>query len=108
MSATSATGLANIPTSLKLPSALKLELEEDAQQMGMSLHAYMVSTLSDAAQRKRLRQTFAQDSADALAVMKATGTGHALADVRGYFSQLKEHRQGKSVSPAPLRPKKMG
>jgi len=26
----------------------------------MSLHAYMVSTLADAAQRKRLRQTFAQ------------------------------------------------
>jgi hypothetical protein len=46
--------------------------------MGMSLHTFMVSTLSDAAQRKRLRQTFAQDSSDALAVMKATGTGHAL------------------------------
>ena len=99
---------ASIPTSLKLPGALKLQLEEDAKQMGMSLHAYMVSTLADAAQRKRLRQKFAHDSADALALMKAAGTGHALADVRVYFSQLKEHRQGKSVSPAPLRPKKMG
>ena len=68
----------------------------------------MVSTLANAAKRKRLRQQFAQDSADALAVMKATGTGHALADVRGYFSQLKEHRQGQSAPPAPLRPKKMG
>ena len=57
---------ASIPTSLKLPSALKLQLEEDAQQMGMSLHAFMVSTLADAAQRKRLRQSFAQDAADAL------------------------------------------
>ena len=85
---------ASIPTSLKLPGALKQQLEEDAKQMGMSLHAFMVSTLADAAKRKRLRQTFAQDSADALAVMKATGTGHALADVRGYFSQLKEHRHG--------------
>jgi hypothetical protein len=99
---------ASIPTSLKLPGALKQQLEEDAKQMGMSLHAFMVSTLADAAKRKRLRQTFAQDSADALAVMKATGTGHALADVRGYFSQLKEHRQGKSSPPAPLLPKKMG
>jgi hypothetical protein len=99
---------ANIPTSLKLPSALKLQLEEDAQQMGMSLHAFMVSTLAEAAQRKRLRQTFAQDSADALAVMKATGKGHALEDVRLYFSQLKKHRQGKSAPPAPLQPKKMG
>jgi len=99
---------ANIPTSLKLPGALKLQLEEDAKQMGMSLHAFMVSTLADAAQRKRLRQSFAQDSADALAVMKSTGTGHALDDVRLYFSQLKEHRQGQSAPPALLQPKKMG
>ena len=99
---------ASIPTSLKLPGALKLQLEEDAKQMGMSLHAFMVSTLADAAKRKRLRQTFAQDSADALAVVKAADTAHALADVRGYFSQLKEHRQGQSAPPAPLQPKKMG
>ena len=99
---------ATSPTSLKLPGALKLQLEEDAKQMGMSLHAFMVSTLADAAQRKRLRQTFAQDSAEALAVMKATGTGHALEDVRAYFSQLKEHRHGQSAPPASLPPTKMG
>ena len=99
---------ANIPTSLKLPRALKLQLEEIAEQMGMSLHAYMVSTLADAAQRKRLRQIFTQDSADALAVMKASGTGHALEDVRVYFSQLKDHRLGRSARPAALQPKKMG
>jgi len=99
---------ASTPTSLKLPGALKLQLEEDAKQMGMSLHAFMVNTLAEAAQRKRMRQTFEQDSADALAVMKATGKGHALDDVRVYFSQLKEHRQGKSAPPAPLQPKKMG
>jgi hypothetical protein len=99
---------ATTPTSLKLPAALKLQLEEDAKQMGMSLHAFMVSTLADAAQRKRLRQTFAQDSAEALAVMKATGTGHALKDVRAYFSQLKEHRHGQSAPPASLPPTKMG
>ncbi len=51
------------PTSLKLPSALKLQLEEDAKQMGMSLHAFMVNTLVNAAQRsasacgKHLRRT---------------------------------------------------
>ena len=108
MTATSAAISASIPTSLKLPSALKLQLEEDAKQMGMSLHAFMLSTLADAAQRKRLRQTFAQDSADALADMKASGTGHPLDDVRHYFSQLKAHRQGQSAPPAPLQPKKMG
>jgi len=99
---------ASIPTSLKLPGALKQQLEEDAKQMGMSLHAFMVRTLADAAKRKRLRQQFAQDSAEALAEMKATDTAHALTDVRVYFSQLKEHRQGNSAPPAPLYPKKMG
>lgn len=99
---------ASIPTSLKLPGALKQQLEEDAKQMGMSLHAFMVSTLADAAKRKRLRQQFAQDSAEALAEMKATDTAHALTDVRVYFSQWKEHRQGNSAPPAPLYPKKMG
>ncbi|MEY3778844.1 MAG: hypothetical protein RL103_1052 [Pseudomonadota bacterium] len=99
---------ASIPTSLKLPGALKQQLEEDAKQMGMSLHAFMVSTLADAAKRKRLRQQFAQDSAEALAEMKATDTAHELTDVRVYFSQLKEHRQGNSAPPAPLYPKKMG
>ena len=87
---------ANVPTRLKLTSALKLQLEGDPKQMGMSPHAFMLSTLADAAQRKRLRQTFAQDSAD------------ALEDVRLYFSQLKAHRQGQGEPPAPLQPKKMG
>jgi len=32
---------ASIPTSLKLPGALKQQLEEDAKQMGMSLHAFI-------------------------------------------------------------------
>jgi hypothetical protein len=32
---------------------------------------------------------FARESAEALAYMKATGTGHALDDVCVYFSQLK-------------------
>ena len=108
MPATAATSLNTRPTSLKLPSALKLQLEEDAQQAGMSLHAFMVNTLADAAQRKRLRQSFAQDSADALADMKATGTGHALEDVRVYFSQLKSYRQSQGARPADLQAKKLG
>jgi len=40
--------------------------------------------------------------------MKASGTGHALEDVRVYFSQLKDHRLGRSARPAALQPKKMG
>ena len=54
-----------------------------------------------------LSQKFARESAEALADMKATGTGHALDDVRVYFSQLKKHRQGQCKRPAILKPKTM-
>jgi hypothetical protein len=54
-----------------------------------------------------LPQKFTRESADALADMKATGTGHALDDVRDYFSQLKKHRQGQCEQPAMLKPGKM-
>ncbi len=108
MPANVAASAATSPTSLKLPNALKLQLEEDAQQMGMSLHAFMLNTLADAAQRKRLRQGFAQDAADALANMKATGKGHALDDVRAYFDQMKKHRQGQAKRPVALRHEKLG
>ena len=57
MPANSAVSSVTSPTSLKLPCALKLQLEEDAKQMGISLHAFMVNTLADAAQRKRLHKT---------------------------------------------------
>ena len=53
-----------------------------------------------------LSQKFARESAETLADMKATGTGHALDDVRIYFSQLKKHRQGQSERPAMLQPEK--
>lgn len=53
-----------------------------------------------------LSQKFARESAETLADMKVTGTGHALDDVRVYFSQLKKHRQGQSERPAMLQPEK--
>jgi hypothetical protein len=55
--------------------------------------------------RLSLSQKFVRQSADALADMKATGKGHALADVRVYFSQLRKHRQGQCERPAMLKPK---
>lgn len=40
------TSLANKPTSLKLPAALKAQLENVAQNAGLSLHAFMLQTLA--------------------------------------------------------------
>lgn len=54
-----------------------------------------------------LLQKFAQESADALVFMKATGTGHELDDVRVYFAQLKKHRQGHGRRPETLESKAM-
>jgi hypothetical protein len=54
-----------------------------------------------------LSQKFARQSAEALADMKATGAGHALDDVRVYFSQLRKHRQGQFERPAMLKPRTM-
>jgi hypothetical protein len=71
-------------------STLRLQLGEVISQMGLSLS-------------KKL----AQESANALADMKATENGHGLDDVRVYFAQLKSHRQGQSERPATLRPKSM-
>ncbi|WP_293660229.1 hypothetical protein [Rhodoferax sp. OV413] len=95
------------PTSLKLPEALKAQLEDDAQKAGLSLHAHMVQTLADSARRARLREAFAQDSAAALDDMKATGLGYELGDVRAYFSELASHRKGQAPTPRPLSPTKI-
>lgn len=54
-----------------------------------------------------LPKKLARESADALADMKATGTGHALDNVRVDFSQLEKHRQGQCERPASLQPKTM-
>ena len=82
------------PTSLKLPAALKNQLEMDAQKAGISLHAFMVQTLAESVHRTRLREAFAQDSQAALRDMKASGVGYELGSVRAYFSELSKHRKG--------------
>ena len=99
---------ANKPTSLKLPAALKNQLEMDAQKAGISLHAFMVQTLADSVHRTRLREAFAQDSQTALSDMKASGVGYELGNVRAYFSELSKHRKGLQTKPKALAPTRMG
>ncbi len=96
------------PTSLKLPAGLKSQLEDVANNAGLSLHAYMIQTLADSVQRARMREAFALDSMNALRDMKASGLGHELGDVRAYFSKLAGHRKGLHAKPRPLRPKRLG
>jgi predicted transcriptional regulator len=104
----STTSLASKPTSLKLPAALKTQLEINAQSAGISLHAFMVQTLADSVHRTRLREAFIQDSQVALADMKASGLGYELGDLRTYFSELSQHRKGLQTKPQDLKPRPMG
>ena len=99
---------ASKPTSLKLPAALKTQLEQEAQRAGLSLHAFMVETLSDSVRRTRLRDAWARDSINALSDMTASGSGHELGDVRAYFSKLARHRQGLQAKPGDLTPTSLG
>ena len=99
---------ANKPTSLKLPAALKTQLEIDAQKAGISLHAFMVQTLAESVQRTRLREAFAQDSQAALSDMKASGLGYELGSVRAYFSEMSRHRKGLQSKPKSITPTRMG
>lgn len=103
-----ATGIASKPTSLKLPAALKTQLEHDAQRVGLSLHAFMVQTLADSVRRTRLREAFTQDSMAALSDMKTSGSGYELGQVRAYFSDLASHRKGLQAKPQDLAPTRMG
>ena len=96
------------PTSLKLPAALKTQLELDAQKAGISLHALMVQTLAESVQRTRLREAFAQDSQAALSDLKTRGLGYERGSVRAYFADLSRHRKGLKAKPQDLVPTPMG
>ena len=102
------TSLASKPTSLKLPAALKTQLEINAQNAGISLHAFMVQTLADSVQRTRLREAFVLESHVAMSDMKASGLGYALGDVRTYFSEVSKHRKGLQTKPQDLAPTPLG
>jgi hypothetical protein len=99
-----ATSIASKPTSLKLPAALKTQLEDDAQKAGLSLHAFMLQTLADSVRRTRLREAFTRDSMTALSDMKTSGSGYELGNVRAYFSQLTNHRKDLQTKPRNLKP----
>lgn len=99
---------ASKPTSLKLPAALKTQLENDAHKAGLSLHAFMVQTLADSVRRTRLREAFTQDSMAALNDMKTSGSGYELGDVRRYFADLGRYRKGLQAKPRALTTTRMG
>jgi len=96
---TARTGGTFQPTSLKLPRALKAQIDAIARTEGVSPHAYMVSTLGTAAARAQLRAQFSQDAHDAGRQMTEAGRGYELGEVREYFAKLATFRSGQSGKP---------
>lgn len=89
-----------IATSLKLPAELKAAIDEDARRLGLSSHAYMIRTLSEAAERSRQRQQFTQDALAAERDMLERG-GYTLAEAQTYFAAK---ARGEPAQRPPLRP----
>lgn len=89
-----------VPTSLKLPAAVKREIDAAARAAGTSPHAYMIDVLQKAVERQRLRDRFLQDALDAEQEMLRDG-GHDWEDVKAYFAA---RRRGENPSLPPLKP----
>lgn len=71
---------------LKLPLALKTELEELARRSGETTHAVIVRALTEhVAAAKRYRR-FLDDAAHADAAMQENGVGYAMAVVHAYVA----------------------
>lgn len=87
-------------TSLKLPAELKAAIDEEAKKLGITSHAYMVKTLSDASERARLQDQFTRDALAAEQDMLDRG-GYEWDDVKAY---LAARRRGENPARPPLRP----
>ena len=92
-------------TSLKLPDALKEEIQSFAAQDEISAHAFMVSTLEKEVRRRRLRAEFLADADAAAAEIDAGGPVYALDDVHRWVrARIRAHTTGEPVAePQPLR-----
>ena len=90
-----------VPTSIKLPASVKAQIDASARKAGVSAHAFMVKTLSDATQRSRLREQFHLDSVTSFEEVQATGLAYDWEEVKTY---LKARAKDRSTPRPPLRP----
>ena len=72
-------------TSLKLPDEIKQRASTAAQKQGITLHAFMVGAIEQAALAAESRAKFVQEAVDARSEMLKTGKGYAAADVHAHL-----------------------
>lgn len=90
-------------TSLKLPSALKSELEELARRSGETTHAIMVRALTEHVAAARRYRRFLDDAADADVAMQQNGVGYAMEDVHAYVAAKVRGKPAKRPKPVKWR-----
>lgn len=72
-------------TSLKLSDALKQRAFAAAEQKGVSLHAFMVQAIDQAATSAERRAALVSEAQAAREQMLSTGKGYAAAEVHAYL-----------------------
>ncbi len=90
-----------VPTSIKLPASVKAQIDESARKAGVSAHAFMVKTLSEATQRTRLREQFDLDAQASFEEVQESGMAYEWEEVKTY---LKARAKDRSTPRPPLRP----
>ncbi len=72
-------------TSLKLPDEIKQRASTAAQRQGVTLHAFMIGAIEQAALAAETRAQFIQEAVDARSAMLKTGKGYAAGDVHAHL-----------------------
>ena len=88
-------------TSLKLPAALKAELDKLARDSGETTHAIMVRALSEHVDAAKRYRGFLDDVRQANLAMLESGMGYAAEDVHAYI--LARARGEKVKRPRPVK-----
>lgn len=90
-------------TSIKLPPALKAELEKLARRSGETTHAVMVRALAEHVAAAKRYSTFLDDAARADFAMQESGVGYAMQDVHAYVAAKVRGKRAKRPSPVKWR-----
>ncbi len=90
-------------TSLKLPSALKADLEKLARRSGETTHAIMVRALAEHVAAAKRHRSFLDDAARADVAMQESGVGYAMQDVHAYVAAKVRGEPAKRPKPVKWR-----
>ncbi len=74
-----------LATSLKLPAAVKRDMERLAKKAGLTTHAFMVQALTEKAQQEKHRAQFVNDGLRAAREMDQGGMAYEFDEVKAYL-----------------------